>query len=127
MNEILNFMYQRLINQRYTSKNTRKGKGFIPMKKTLILLTAVMLSLGVFTQTSVAAEKGRGGAMGFIAGCCFGIRTAGAYNDGKEIQWREWVLIVPVVGFVFAIINGVEGAQGITTADLAAEYGSTYY
>ena len=97
------------------------------MKKTLILLAAVMLSLNVFAQNTVTIQKGRGGAMGFISGCCFGIRSAGAYNDGKEIHWREWVLIVPVVGAVFAIINGVEGAQGITTADLAAQYGSTYY
>ena len=88
---------------------------------------AVMLSFSVFTQNAVAAEKARGGAMGFIAGCCFGIRTGAAYNDGKEIHWREWVMLVPFVGFVFAIINGVDGAQGVTTADLAAKYGSTYY
>jgi hypothetical protein len=97
------------------------------MKKTLILLTAVMLSLGVFTQNTIAAEQGRGGCIGLFAGCCFGIRSAAAYNDGKEISWREWVLLVPFVGFVFAIVNGVQGAQGITTADLAEQYGSTYY
>jgi len=108
-------------------KQKKKERDNISMKKTLILLIAVILSFNVFAQNAVAAEKGRGGAMGFIAGCCFGIRSAGAYNDGKEIHWREWVQLVPFVGFVFAIINGVEGSQGITTADLAAQYGSTYY
>jgi len=97
------------------------------MKKTLILLMAVMMSFSVFTQNAVAAEKGRGGAMGFIAGCCFGIRSGAAYNDGKEVHWREWVMLVPFVGFVFAVINGVDGYQGVTTADLAEQYGSTYY
>lgn len=97
------------------------------MKKVIVLLTAVMLSLSVFTQNAVAAEQGRGGAMGFIAGCCFGVRAAGDYNDGKEIHWREWILIVPIVSLVFSIISGVQGYEGKTTADFAAEYGSTYY
>ncbi len=97
------------------------------MKKALILLTAVMLSLSVFTQNTFAAEKGRGGAMGFIAGCCFGVRAAGAYNDGKEIQWREWVLLLPYISIIFSIWNGIDGMQGVTTADLAEKYGSIYY
>jgi hypothetical protein len=97
------------------------------MKKTLILLIAVMMSFSVFTQNTFAAEKGRGGAMGFIAGCCFGIRSAGAYNDGKEVHWREWVMLVPFVNIIFAVMNGIDGMDGTTTADLAAQYGSTYY
>ncbi|MDA3797466.1 MAG: hypothetical protein PF692_00075 [Kiritimatiellae bacterium] len=96
------------------------------MKKLLILLVAVMVTLGSVNQT-VAAEQSRGGAMGFIAGCCFGIRSAGAYNDGKEIHWREWVMLVPFVNIVFAVMNGIDGMDGTTTADLAEQYGSTYY
>jgi hypothetical protein len=80
------------------------------MKKALILLTAVMLSVNVFAQGTVTTvEKGRGGVMGFIAGCCFGVRAAGAYNDGKEIQWREWVMLIPYVSIVFSIWNGIDG------------------
>ncbi|MDA3797465.1 MAG: hypothetical protein PF692_00070 [Kiritimatiellae bacterium] len=97
------------------------------MKKALIVLAVAMLSISVFTQSAVAQEKGRGGAMGFIAGCCFGIRAAGAYNDGKEIQWREWCTLIPYVSIVFSIWNGVDGMQGVTTADLAEKYGSIYY
>jgi hypothetical protein len=65
--------------------------------------------------------------MGFIAGCCFGVRAGGAYNDGKDIHWREWILLVPVVGLGFAVYNGIEGANGVTTADYAKRYGSIYY
>ena len=97
------------------------------MKKALILLTAMMLTFSVFAQNAVAAEKGRGGAMGFIAGCCFGIRSGAAYNDGKEIQWREWCKLIPYAGIIFSIWDGVDGAQGVTTADLAQQYGSVYY
>lgn len=97
------------------------------MKKVLILLAVVMFSLSTFAQTAPKTTEGRGGVMGFIAGCCFGIRSAGAYNDGKEIHWREWVLIVPFVGIVFAVLNGIDGMDGTTTTDLAEQYGSTYY
>ncbi|MCA1808229.1 MAG: hypothetical protein LC725_02025, partial [Lentisphaerae bacterium] len=69
----------------------------------------------------------RGGLMGFIAGCCFGIRAGGAYNDGKEIHWREWVMLIPVANFVFAIWNGIDGANGTTTSDYATQYGTAFY
>jgi hypothetical protein len=31
------------------------------------------------------------------------------------------------VGIVFAIWNGVDGAQGVTTSEYAAQYGAMYY
>lgn len=94
------------------------------MKK-LAVISAVLLMLA--TSIPVHAGSGRGGFMGFIAGCCFGIRTGGDYNEGKEIHWREWVYIVPIANIVFAIWTGIEGAQGKTRADYAAEYGSSFY
>lgn len=97
------------------------------MKKVIVCLLVLAL-LGAATPSFAAkAGAGRGGFMGFIAGCCFGIRAGAAYNDGKEIHWREWVLLIPYVGIVFAIWNGVEGAKGVTTKDLAARYGAMYY
>lgn len=94
------------------------------MKKLIVgLLVVVFLSSGL----TVSAQTGRGGFMGFIAGCCFGIRTAGAYNEGKEIHWREWVMLIPYVNIVFCIWNGIDGANGVTTKDLAAKYGAMYY
>jgi len=96
------------------------------MKKAIACVLA-----GIILMSSVpvvnAQASGRGGFMGFIAGCCFGIRTAGAYNEGKEIHWREWVMLVPIVNIVFAIWNGIDGANGVTTSDLASQYGAMYY
>jgi hypothetical protein len=88
------------------------------------MLIAVML----VTMSPIAmAGQGRGGVMGFIAGCCFGVRTGGDYNEGKEVHWREWIMLVPIANIVFAIWNGIEGAEGVTTAELASRYGAMYY
>lgn len=93
------------------------------MKKIMtVCLFALMLTSAVPAQAA-----GRGGLMGFIAGCCFGIRAGGAYNEGKEIHWREWVGLIPIANIVFAIWNGIEGANGMTTSDYAAKYGSQFY
>lgn len=98
------------------------------MKK---LVTGIMAGLLVMGTLSVAPthaqEEGRGGPMGFIAGCCFGLRAGMDYNQGMEIHWREWCRLIPYVGIVFSIWDGVEGYQGKTRDYYAAEYGSMYY
>lgn len=95
------------------------------MKKTIAcVMAALMLSLSV---GSASAADSRGGLMGFIAGCCFGIRAGGDYNEGKEIHWREWVMLIPYANIVFAIWNGIDGANGVTTADYAKKYGAAFY
>ena len=96
------------------------------MKKTLAcMMAALMLSLSVGSAS--AATDSRGGLMGFIAGCCFGIRAGGDYNEGKEIHWREWVLLIPIANIFFAIWNGVDGANGMTTADYTKAYGTSFF
>jgi len=94
------------------------------MKK-LAIMCIVLLVLA--TSMPTAQAEGRGGFMGFIAGCCFGLRTGGDYNEGKEVHWREWVMLIPIANLVFAVWTGIEGAQGKTTSDYAAEYGSSFY
>lgn len=97
------------------------------MKKLIAgILVAAMVVCTVVPQAQ-AGDKGRGGFMGFIAGCCFGIRAGADYNDGKEIVWREWVMLIPYVNIVFAIWNGIDGANGVTRADYAEQYGSTFF
>ena len=94
------------------------------MKK-LIASLMVGLLLLFAVGTSSAMNENRGGMMGFIAGCCFGMRAGAAYNDGKEIHWREWIsLIIPIVPPVW---NGIDGANGMTTSDYVQKYGSTFY
>ena len=94
------------------------------MKK---LIVALLVCAFLMSGLQASAASGRGGFMGFIAGCCFGIRAAGDYNQGKEIHWREWVMLIPYVNIVFAIWNGIDGANGVTRTDLAAKYGAMYY
>jgi hypothetical protein len=99
------------------------------MKKLIAcMLIGAFVLVGVIPAQAAAGQgTGRGGLMGFIAGCCFGIRAGAAYNDGKEIHWREWVMLVPFVNWVIAIWNGIDGANGITSKDYVAQYGATYY
>ena len=96
------------------------------MKK-IIACGLAALMLGMSTGNSFAINENRGGLMGFIAGCCFGIRAGGEYNEGKEVHWREWIGLIPFVGIVVAIWNGVDGANGMSTSDYAKKYGSAFY
>jgi hypothetical protein len=98
------------------------------MKKLIAVTLAVVMAVSLLGAAPVeATAKDRGGLMGFIAGCCFGIRAGADYNDGKEIHWREWIALVPVVGLVVAIWNGIDGANGMQRGDYAKKYGSQYY
>lgn len=96
------------------------------MKKLVVLLVVLGVLLGSISP-AMAINENRGGVMGFIAGCCFGVRAGAAYNDGKEIHWREWVMLIPYVNIVFAIWNGIDGANGMQTSDYVKKYGASYY
>ena len=97
------------------------------MMRAVAVLLVVLMAFMVVAPTAAEAGSGRGGFMGFIAGCCFGLRAAIDYNEGMDIHWREWGRIIPYVGLVFGIWDGIEGAQGITRSELAERYGSQYY
>jgi hypothetical protein len=96
------------------------------MKKLVACLMIGMLVL-LAVAPAASAASGRGGFMGFIAGCCFGVRAGSAYNDGKDLHFREWALIIPIAGLVVAIMNGLDGMNGLSTADMAAQYGANFY
>ena len=96
------------------------------MKKLVASLLVVLVALAAFAPAAVAGG-GEGGIMGFFVGCCFGIRSGAAFNDGKDLHWREWALIIPIAGIVVAIINGIDGMNGLTTKDMAAQYGANFY
>lgn len=96
------------------------------MKKIIAGLLVVLMTLSTVAPVQ-AAEEGRGGIVGFIAGCCFGVRSGADYNSGKNLHWREWGMLIPIFNLYVWILNGVDGASGTTKADLAEQYGSTYY
>ena len=89
----------------------------------LLIVLMLMLSLA----PAVSAGSGQGGFMGFLVGCCFGLRSGAAFNDGKDLHWREWVLLIPVASLVVGIMNGLDGMNGLTTKDMAAQYGANFY
>ena len=88
------------------------------MKKVMACLLVVVFLMGSVNVVSAAQGTGRGGVMGFIAGCCFGIRAGAAYNDGKEIHWREWVMLLPYINIIFisgTVLMARTGFQPRTT------------
>jgi len=88
-----------------------------------------MVGVTMLATLSVQAKsgEGRGGVMGFIAGCCFGIRAGADYNSGKAIHWREWARYLPYIGIIFPVWNGIDGAGGVSTEDYAEQYGARFY
>ncbi len=96
------------------------------MKKLIAFSLVALFILG--SAPVVQAQQGqRGGVAGLFVGCCFGIRTAGQYNEGKDLHFRDWGRIIPIVNIVLAVWDGIEGAQGITTHDLQMQYGANYF
>lgn len=88
------------------------------MKKLIIAaLAAATIAMAV---PSTAAAREPGGCVGGIIGCCFGIRAAGDYNEGKDISIREWLRIVPIASIVVAIMDGLDGYNGKTRSELHA-------
>ena len=98
------------------------------MKKILVTGLAVLLLVGMAAQSQAqATHPDRGGVGGLLVGCCFGIRTAGQWNDGKDLHFRDWGRVIPVVNIVLAVWDGIQGYEGITTQQLAEEYGSNFF
>ena len=97
------------------------------LRKLSVLVLASVMLLAVPMQVQAQAASGRGGVAGFLVGCCFGVRTAGQFNAGKDLHFRDWGRIIPYVGTIFAIWDGIEGAQGTTTSNLQASYGAQYF
>jgi hypothetical protein len=97
------------------------------MKKILVVLLAVAFCSAAPIQSEAAGTADRGGVVGFLVGCCFGIRNGVAWNEGKDLHFRDWGVIIPVVGWVIAVWNGIDTAGGITSKELASMYGSHFY
>ncbi len=98
------------------------------MKKILVTSVAVLLLVGLMPQGEVqAARANPGGPGGLLVGCCFGVRTAGQWNEGKDLHFRDWGRLIPVVNIVLAVWDGIQAYEGITTTELAEEYGSNFF
>lgn len=97
------------------------------MKKTVAMILVAVMACFSFASVSTAAGHDSGGIEGFLIGCCFGVRSAAAHNDGKDLHWREWIRIIPLANIVGAVFDAVDGMNGTTTSQLADQYGANYY
>lgn len=95
--------------------------------KFVAIFLVVLMACFSFAPAAVAAERASGGLEGFLIGCCFGIRSAAAHNDGKDLHWREWIRLIPLANIVGMVFDAVDGMNGMTTANFADQYGSNYY
>jgi hypothetical protein len=95
------------------------------MKKLLTLSIVALLLISLLPVSNAATE--RDGVSGFVVGCCFGIRTGGQFNEGKDLHFRDWGRLIPFVNIALALWDGIDGAQGITSDDLAQQYGESYF
>ena len=85
------------------------------MKKIIaIALIASFVCAAVAPSAFAVKEREPGGFVAGLVGCCFGIRTVADWNEGKNINIREWLQLV-WVGYVWAAL---EGYSGVTTSDL---------
>lgn len=88
---------------------------------------ALSLVAALFAVPAASHARESGGLIGGCVGCCFGLRTAAAYNDGKEINLREWIRLIPLANIVGAVLDCVDGYNGIKTSDIRAKYGEAYF
>lgn len=96
------------------------------MRKVVACVLAMAMGCAVAASAATAVPR-RDGALGFCIGCCFGARSGAAYNEGKQLHWKEWGLMIPIVNIFIDILNGVDTMNGLATADLAGQYGAQYY
>ena len=63
----------------------------------------------------------------FLVGCCWGIREGSEWNEGADMHWREWCRIIPYVGGLFAIWDGIDCYGGMTAHEWAKKNAANWY
>ncbi|MBQ7251304.1 MAG: hypothetical protein IJS32_01735 [Kiritimatiellae bacterium] len=85
------------------------------MKKIIaIALIVSFVCAAVVPNAFAAKSREPGGLVAGLVGCCFGIRTAAAYNSGKELHIRD-ILQLLFVGSIWSFFSAY---GGITSEDL---------
>lgn len=98
------------------------------MMKFIAGLCVVMVLLTLCPVASqAAANREPGGVVAFFIGCCFGLRVGTEWNEGADLHWREWGVVIPVAGYIIGIWNGIECFQGIGAHEWAEANGANWY
>ena len=99
------------------------------LKKCTLLIIVFLLIISLVPMTAYAKVNNRkpGGIGAFFIGCCWGLREGLEYNEGADLHWREIAVIIPYVGLVISIWNGVECYKGATAHEWAEQNGANWY
>ena len=100
------------------------------MKKIVSMVLALTLAVSLMAPISAEAKNTNrrpGGVPAFFIGCCLGLRVGLEWNEGSELHWREWGVLIPYAGIVVAIWNGITCSQGITAHEFAEQNGANWY
>ena len=98
------------------------------MRKYVVMCFAAVMLLSLCpTQSQALVQREPGGIPAFFVGCCFGIRVGTEWNDGADLHWREWIMLVPYVNIVIGVWNGADCYSGIGARDWAAKNGANWF
>ncbi len=100
------------------------------MKKMTAIILALTFAVSLLAPASAIAlntNRTPGGVPAFFIGCCFGPRVGTEWNEGADLHWREWTPIIPYVGIVFSVWNGIDCSNGMTAHEFAERNGANWY
>ncbi len=100
------------------------------MKRVVAAVVALIIGAMVLCPVDAQAlneTRKPGGVPAFLIGCCFGLREGTQWNEGADLHWREWCVLIPYAGIVFAIWNGIDCANGMTAHEFAEQNGANWY
>ena len=87
------------------------------MKKSIAILLIASFVVAAFAPAALAVkDREAGGFVAGLIGCCFGIRTAAAYNSGKDLHVRD-ILELLCIGHIWSFFSAY---GGMTSEDLHA-------
>ena len=100
------------------------------MKRLTTVVLVLIVSCAVLMPYEALARRSPrqpGGIRAFFVGCCLGLREGTMWNEGADVHWREWAVLIPAVGIVFSIWNGIECAHGWTSVQWAEQNAANWY
>lgn len=92
------------------------------MKKIVLALTVAATMFAAVPAVHAENARTPGGFTAGLIGCCFGMRTAAAWNEGKSLGIRDILDLI----FIGRIWSAITATGGTTTSDLHKEAPAYY-
>jgi hypothetical protein len=93
----------------------------------VLVLTLVASLMAPMNTMALNTKRKPGGVPAFFIGCCFGLRVGTEWNEGADLHWREWSLLIPFVNLFVGVWNGIDCANGMTAHEFAEQNGANWY